>query len=316
LKTLFKIIIIFMLAIGVMPGCSVSKESAAAAYAFDWRDFLRVDGSTVTEPITVALAIDLVGVDNDLFIKPDYSDYFYINPDGIKHNKTYEAFQNLLAGDADIIFIPYPPEEDLAAAKAKGIELESRPVANDAFVFIGNTNNPVKNLTKKQIQDIYEGKIQTWSELGGSDAGIRRIHRNEDSGSWSEMRRFMEGKSVFVGDISKPAPAEPQMNFFAAEMTIVLDSLSDTPNGTDAIGYSYYYYVNQQNVRENIRCFAINGIEPNTKTIQDKTYPECIQYYAFIRKDEPEAGFARMLLRYLLSAEGQASIEASGYVGL
>ena len=297
MKKFISIAILFLIIAAGCINCSAADEPPVR-YAFDWHDFFKVDGSTTTEPMTLSLAIDLVGVENGLFDE-------YQSP-RIKHNKTHQAFMNLVNGTADIIFITYPSEDELEYAQSMGVELESYPVANDAFVFLGNIDNPVVGLTTEQVQNIYTGEINNWSEVGGSNSDIFRIYRNENSGSQSEMLRFMNGKPI----------KSIEMDFFAMEMGRVVDSITSHQNAVDAIGYSYYFYVNQQYVSDSVKCFALDGVLPSSETIRSGEYPEVIQYYAIIRKDTPEGSFPRMLLLYLLSDDGQRSIEEIGYVGL
>ena len=45
-------------------------------------------------------------------------------------------------------------------------------IARDAIAVIVNPENPVSQLTLKQISDIYSGKISNWSEVGGEDRPI------------------------------------------------------------------------------------------------------------------------------------------------
>lgn len=59
----------------------------------------------------------------------------------------------------------------------KGHSLEQgvafEPVAWDALAVIVNPENPVTNITFRQIQDLYTGKITNWKQLGGLDAPVR-----------------------------------------------------------------------------------------------------------------------------------------------
>ena len=42
----------------------------------------------------------------------------------------------------------------------------------------------------------------------------------------------------------------------------------------------------------------------------------CNEFYAVIRKDEPQDGTERQLLEWILSEEGKQVIEDAGYVGV
>ena len=75
------------------------------------------------------------------------------------------------------------PEE-----KSVGLE----PVAWDALVVIVHKNNPVSNITYKQMSDVLDGKIKNWNELGGNDAPIQLFARkSKSSGVGLTLRKLV-----------------------------------------------------------------------------------------------------------------------------
>ena len=74
-------------------------------------------------------------------------------------------------------------EEETAEAQSNGVEPMEHIVARDAIAVIVNPENPVSQLTLKQISDIYSGKIINWSEVGGEDRPIVRLSRETNSGT-------------------------------------------------------------------------------------------------------------------------------------
>src|SRR5947207_3514346 len=62
---------------------------------------------------------------------------------------------------------PAKPEE-MTAASAKGVNLKPTTVAYDGIAVIVNSANPIKGLTKKQVEQIFTGEISDWSAVGGS----------------------------------------------------------------------------------------------------------------------------------------------------
>ena len=70
-------------------------------------------------------------------------------------------------------------------------ELVKVPIGKEAFVFFENKDNPVTNLSSKQIRDIYSGKITNWKEVGGKDEKIQGTNVPETSGSQSALICFM-----------------------------------------------------------------------------------------------------------------------------
>jgi ATP-binding cassette subfamily B protein len=66
-------------------------------------------------------------------------------------------------------------------------------LARDGLVFVVNENNPVNSLTTEQIRKIYTGEITNWKEVGGNDAEIIPIQRNEGAGSQALMIKLIMG---------------------------------------------------------------------------------------------------------------------------
>jgi len=61
---------------------------------------------------------------------------------------------------------------------------------NPGSLFI-NKNNIIDNLTIKNIQDIYSGKINNWKKLNGANQKIRAFQRPENSGSQTMLKKVM-----------------------------------------------------------------------------------------------------------------------------
>ena len=55
-------------------------------------------------------------------------------------------------------------------------EKEQKPyyqvIGYDAITIFVNEKNSIKNLSKKQLEDIFTGKLTNWKEVGGSEAPI------------------------------------------------------------------------------------------------------------------------------------------------
>src|SRR3989454_10869903 len=52
---------------------------------------------------------------------------------------------------------------EVGAASAKGINMKPTIVAYDGIAVIVNAGNPVKSLTKKQVEQIFTGEVTDWS---------------------------------------------------------------------------------------------------------------------------------------------------------
>src|SRR4026207_676991 len=56
---------------------------------------------------------------------------------------------------------------EIGAASGKGVNMKPTIVAYDGLGVIVNASNPIKGLTKKQVEQIFTGDIPDWSAGGG-----------------------------------------------------------------------------------------------------------------------------------------------------
>src|SRR6266496_3759998 len=122
---------------------------------------------------------------------------------------------------------PAKPEE-IGNAKAKGVELKETIVAYDGIAVIVNTANPIKGLTKKQVEQIFTGEVTDWSAVGGSGGKISVYTRNTSSGTYSDFKELAMKKRDYAGGSQKMAGNEQ----IAAEV-------GKNPNGVGYVGMAY-----------------------------------------------------------------------------
>ena len=94
----------------------------------------------------------------------------------------------------------------------------------------------------------------------------------------------------------------------------MLYKVADYKNFKNAIGYSFRYYTTVMNENSGLKVISLNGIEPTAENIGNGTYPVSVNFYAVIRSDADEN--TRAFIDWMLSPEGQAIIEKTGYVPL
>ena len=273
----------------------------------------KVDGSTSTDPLQKIIACKLLGCNyywrqqlesnGTWAIQPDYEDIPYsFFADRIKTSQTHNSFINLIDKNADFILSARKMSDDEKAYAANaGVTLIETPIALDAFIFIANPGNPVKSLTKKQIQDIYMGNITNWKEVGGSDAKINPYVRNANSGSQELM------ESLVMKGLVMPAWPEEVLS----SMMLAFTTIRSDING---LCYTVYYY-KELIVRDNglVNSIAVDGIYPDQNTIKKRSYPYTAEVYAVIRSDLDKASMAYKLYELLQTEAGKNVIAESGY---
>ena len=277
------------------PGEQEQKQAVTASLTMKPEAYPRVDGSTVTIPLSEAVASAVMHVSLEDARKH------------VLHNKTHQAYLNLVDGRADMIFVTKPSVDELAYAAEKGVELVVTPVVSEGFVFLVNKDNPVDSLTVEQIRDIYAGRITNWQEVGGNDEAITAFQRPENSGSQTGMLDLVLGADEIM-----IAPTEKVV----AEMGALIDAVASYDNAQNAIGYSYYYYATDMWLSDDVKLLAVEGVAPNKETIANGTYPITTAYYAVTLSTLRPDDSAQVLLDWMLSSEGQRVAEEAGYVSL
>jgi phosphate transport system substrate-binding protein len=219
---------------------------------------------------------------------------------------THDSYVNLINGKRDIGLIARAPSPlELELARAKGVELDVAPCALDAFVFIVNSDNPVRNLSTAQLRAIYSHRIIDWQSIGGAPGKITAYHREENSGSEELMRTLvMAGTGFSTAPRGEAAIAEGSMSGLFLLLT----------RDKEGIGYSVHYYERYMAGRHRTRVIAVDGVEPTYETIRDRKYPYTCDVLVVIRKDLDQNAPARKLRDWLRSREGQAVVRESGYV--
>ena len=265
----------------------------------DSKLYPKVDGSTALLPLMAqvrsnALGISLEEAENDTIC-----------------SKTNFAWDRLFNKNADVLIVGEMPnevrEELEFQNKNKSVkqQLIYAPIRREGLVFIVNKSNPVENITKQQLIDIYTGKITNWKELGGNDAKIEAFQREEKSGSQTIFRKILM-KGI--------EPEVKEKMYYPGEMNSLIDVLASYDNSNNAIGYSVYYYVTQMYKNDNLKLLKVEGVMPSNDTIADFSYPLLNESYTAIRADEPVNSPNRKLYDYIRSNQGKEAVIEAGYV--
>ncbi len=133
-------------------------------------------------------------------------------------------------GDADIGFI----SRDLKNEESGKVELLRIGAAGTAVVL--NSANRVSALTKKQVADIFSGKITDWKDVGGDPGEIRVLVREANSSTRQTFESyFFDGKPTYskgaieVVEIDETIKAITSFKNSIGMVTLAQRALSD-PN--------------------------------------------------------------------------------------
>jgi phosphate transport system substrate-binding protein len=196
-------------------------------------------------------------------------------------------------------------EEEIAEAQSNGVEPVEHIIARDAIAVIVNPENPVSQLTLKQISDIYSGKFSNWSEVGGEDRPIVRLSRETNSGT----------HVYFLETVLRLGNSDDKTLF--SMDTLLLPSsegiIAEVRQNPNAIGYDGLGYV-----PKDLKMIAIAEKEggayvlPSIPTVNDKTYPIARDLYMYT--DGEPTGIVKEYLDWILGTEAQEIVAELGFV--
>lgn len=254
-----------------------------------------IDGATALYPVYAAFAE--ASYEEDAF-----------SEDTVLCTNTRGAYEAIIAGERDVIFVASASEQQKAAAKAAGAELIFTPIGHEAFVFLAGKENPIENITVQQIRNIYSGKTAYWSTLGWHEGGrLIAFQRPEGSGSQTGLQKIMDDLPI---QVPQPLPDKSLIG-----TNSLMKQVSVEWNGVQpAVGYSYRYYATTMYANPDTKLLSVNGVAPSTENIQNGSYPFVVNIYA-VTNSEPK-GSTKMLIEWILSPQGQEIIEKTGYVPL
>lgn len=209
---------------------------------------------------------------------------------------TAKGFEALEKGEIDICSASRnvePNEVKELAEKTQNIGM-SFLVAKDALFVYVNSSNPIASLSRTDLKDIFECRLNNWNKFISFDTSIVLVLRSESSGTLEYFRNHvLNGEKYCREAIIKNSNEE---------------LFTEIANRKNAIGFAGVSSAN------GIKSLKIDGIEPTIDNIINDKYP-VVRYLLFYTVKEP-TGEIKQFIDWTISQEGQEIIRESGYVPL
>jgi phosphate transport system substrate-binding protein len=183
---------------------------------------------------------------------------------------------------------------EVSGAAARGVSLKPLIVCFDGMAVIVHQENPLKELTKRQVEQIFTGDITDWSAIGGQAGTISVYTRNTSSGTYSDWKDLAMKKRDYAPSSQKMAGNEQ-----------IVSEVANNPNGIGYVGLAY--------IKEpGIHVVSIEGSLPDKESVLSKTYPYARPNF-YYTNGEP-TGEAAKFIEFTLSPAGQAIVEKVGFI--
>ena len=181
---------------------------------------------------------------------------------------------------------------DLTPAE-QGRGLRAEIIAVDGIAVIVNKNNAASALTVEQIHGIYTGAITNWSQVGGKNAAIAVVSREEGSGTRSAFEEIVRFQGMLIAG--------------ANQMTSTGAILANIAQNSDAIGY-----ISLGSVNDSVKALSVGGVEPTAANVARGAYQIARPFILLTGNNMHSESEA--FIKWILSPAGQAVVTGRGYI--
>ncbi|MCL6476792.1 MAG: phosphate ABC transporter substrate-binding protein [Peptococcaceae bacterium] len=186
---------------------------------------------------------------------------------------------------------------DIFAEEKSGIDASRLVDTKVCVVGMAAVVNPkitVDSLSKKQLIDIFTGKVTNWKEVGGPDQKVVVINRAKGSGTRATFKSFaLDGNEETTGGMEIDSSGQ------------VKKTVSETPGAISYLALSY--------VDNSVKAVKLDGVEPNEENIASGKYPVWAYQHMYTLGQPP--GHVKAFLDYMLSDEVQNNlVPRMGYI--
>lgn len=171
-------------------------------------------------------------------------------------------------------------------------------IAYDALAVVVNPANPVGKLTRKQLEDIFRGKITNWKQVGEKNQKIIVYTRESSSGTYDFfLQKVLLRHNFAPSALSMPATGS------------IIESIRQTPGAIGYVGISYIDHLKPIAISfEGNKQYYL----PNKENAETGKYPIVRPlYYYYLPQDSTKI---EPFLQFIASSRGQEVIRQLGYL--
>ena len=280
---LFRILGITVLGMAMLTGCASGAGNAAAnaGNAADGSAPAKTESSKIVAVGSTTVAVPMEELANKYKeIEPNV----VVEVQGVGSSAGVKAAAD---GTADIGMVSRELKDS-----EQSDDLEVTTIAYDGIAIVVNPANGVENLTSEQVKGIFEGTITNWSEVGGADADIIVVTREDGSGTRSAFEEILglqqeiDGKKV--SSISQGA--------------LVAEG-NGTTKATVASKEGSIGFVSLGFIDDTVKAISVNDVMPTVETVKNGEYSVSRPLLVITHKDGTQT--TKDFLEFILGDEGQ-----------
>ncbi len=286
MKKIFALTLVVILALGALAGCGAKNESPEdpGNDAVEISGTVVTAGSTSVQPLSEELAAAFMDINPGITVD-------------VQGGGSGQGIKAIAEKIADFGALSRNVKDEEKAAVA-----EEFVIAKDGVAVVLNPESTVEDLTIEQIKQIYTGEITNWKEVGGEDAAIVVVSREEGSGTrgaFTEITKVMSKNEAGeeIDNTTKNALVQGSTG-------AVMQTVATTPH---TIGY-----VSLGSLSDTVKAVKVEGVAPGAETVLSGEY-KISRPFLYVRGGELSEA-AQMFIDFVMSKEGQAIVEENGFI--
>ena len=175
------------------------------------------------------------------------------------------------------------------------------PIALDGLAVIVNKLNPITNITRDQLYEVYKGRISNWKQLGGNDQKIAVVTREASSGSRYSFESLIGLTKVVNGRLVSDISSD---NLVVNSNSMVKTLVN---HNKQAIGF-----ISTGSIDSSVKAVDFEGIKATNETISNGKYQLSRPFLVLYQRDRASDS-AKSFVKFLTSLEAKSLIREYGY---
>ena len=216
----------------------------------------------------------------------------------LKYVSTQKAYYDIFNNLTDISIVSETNQYQRDILNSLSGDVVAIPFAKEALIFYTNVNNTVDSLTISELNQIYNDKIQRWSEFNFQDYKINAYRLNSNIGGSEEC---------FTKVVKLESP-NTNKKIIAKDMKDIVDLVARDNGG---IAYAFNLFYTKLYNRKEVKLISINGVSPSMENITSGNYPLMFNVYFIYRKSNSNPNIDK-IINWLSTAEGKNFIKENG----
>lgn len=285
MKKILTITLVIILALGALAGCGAAEETPdTGEEVTEVTGTVVTAGSTSVQPLSEELAAVFMDANPGITVE-------------VQGGGSGQGIKSIVEKIADIGALSREVKEEEKASVSDIIV-----IAKDGVAVVVNPASTVENLTIEQIKKIYTGEITNWKEVGGEDATIVVVSREEGSGTRGAFTEIT--KVTAKNEAGEEVDNTTKDALVQGSTGAVMQTVATTPN---TIGY-----VSLGSLSDTVKAVNVEGVAPSKETVLSGEYKISRPFNYVTGGDLSEA--AQLFIDFIMSEEGQAIVEENGFI--